>query len=238
MSWIKIILQARTYTAIACLLPALALSTAASALEENDSELQALTDFYVLTAMYHASRDPALESTALQGLEMVLDKRADWLLESAPDNADMIMEIAQGRLSGDTYQEYSAQDMVTIREELGGVIASNQSLGDYCTEALNSACYEYIRYRWARIMSSYTFRATDPSGMTGDSYYIEGESDLDIFAELTELSVWIERLEKSDNPEWRSAGLKMGFIQSSAIRPESRAVPFIAVRYLADLYIR
>ena len=201
----------------------------------TSSDAEIYSTIHMASTFLYLSRDPALEEEALLGLESI----HEIMRQQSKDDANLqalyenMLDIMAERLNGKEVTDYDCQDLVAARDEIAGTI----NLGNEGQCQLSSGeCFTIVKSMWSKVLSSYTFKTTDPAGMGGHSFFLEGETTTDLRASIYRIEQFWNNpslLSQTDYSAWS----KLEFLKQSITSSNTGgAAPFLAMRYARTIY--
>jgi len=197
------------------------------------------SDLHIATGIFYASRDAGLESKSVELLIRLIDRlseRAGFLSSSeAERDYSTFTEILTSRVQQrELITDYDCENLATLRDKLVTHLKLQLPGTEKCNMAADE-CFRYVKSMWSKVISAYLYKSTDPAGMGGHSYFIEGETTTDIDDHIRIISAYLpDTLHLS--VENQSSWAKLQFLKQSMLQQQAGSVPFLVVHYIGSVY--
>ena len=197
------------------------------------------SDFHIATGLFYSSRDPGLESKSAELLIKLIDRlneRTDFSSsqEAASDYSEFMKMLGRRAQLREPVTDYDCENLAAMRDKLVAYLERVSPDAEECKLAADD-CFRYAKSMWSKVLSAYLYKSTDPAGMGGHSYFIEGETTTDIDDHIRMISAYLpDTLHLS--VENQSSWTKLQFLKQSILQQQAGSVPFLVVHYIGLVY--
>lgn len=197
------------------------------------------SDLHIATGLFYASRDASLESksagllTHLIGRLNESDKFSS-SSETERDYSNFIKMLTSRVQEREPVTDYDCENLAMLRDKLLAHLKLQFPSNEACSLTADE-CFLHVKSMWSKVLSAYLYKSTDPAGMGGHSYFIEGETTTDIDGDIRTISEYLPGT-SGLSIENQSSWAKLKFLKQSILQQQAGSVPFLVVHYVGSVY--